>query len=550
MSSYPPPIYFFNGIIFNDAYFIASSTGSTSSGVSQSYVDNTFLKKAGDVATGLISFLGGTTTETSSDFTTTPFITWNPTNSNYIINDSTVSTVGAATRCTVIGHTAGDALTDGSFNTFYGYNAGTSTDVGESNTFIGRGAGRANTNGINNTYIGDQAGLNATGKNNTIIGAFCDTGGFDNTTLLGVGATASASNQVVLGSVNQTVILPNLTSSGNGFVNPDVTLRNYFYVDRTTRPSGADNICVGYFSGNGITTGNNNICIGSNSGKSITTQFNNVFIGTAVGQNCITSYNCGVGYNALASLTTGNYNNALGWGALQNVTTGAGNTSNGNNANVFLTTGSNNTAIGYNANNNVVNTTLSNSTAIGANTSNANFSSSTAIGYNAVNTANNQIMLGTSAENVNILGGLVVGKAITTSVTSAPTSGQIGNIILPSITWTTNINSTPANIATFTIDGTTIKFGVYNCRILLGIVNGATAGDIYASISTTSVTFAVPMTILYFPVSTQQTMSINWTISAYASTTYYIVCNTAIGTTATINTVGANASAIQLTRIA
>ena len=75
---------------------------------------------------------------------------------------------------------------------------------------------------------------------------------------------------------------------------------------------------------------------------------------------------------------------------------------------ISLKNGSSNTGLGYNSGMTLV--TGTNNTFLGANTSSSltTLSSSTAIGYNAEVTSSNQIMLGTSAETVNVPGILTV----------------------------------------------------------------------------------------------------------------------------------------------
>ena len=59
---------------------------------------------------------------------------------------------------TLIGYSAGNAITTGSYNVFLGVNAGLTTTTGSFNTFQGAWAGYANTTGENNTFVGHSAG--------------------------------------------------------------------------------------------------------------------------------------------------------------------------------------------------------------------------------------------------------------------------------------------------------------------------------------------------------------------------------------------------------
>lgn len=85
-----------------------------------------------------------------------------------------------------------------STNTVFGYQALTSNTTGSNNVALGYQAGQAgtaNTTGSNNTYIGYQAQANAIN--------------YSNSTALGRGATITASNQIVLGTTTEKVIIPN-----------------------------------------------------------------------------------------------------------------------------------------------------------------------------------------------------------------------------------------------------------------------------------------------------------------------------------------------------
>ena len=73
-----------------------------------------------------------------------------------------------------------------------GYASGYNTTNGSDNTFIGLDAGNSNTTGNDNIYIGAYSGGNA---NN-----------LSNATAIGEGATATASNQVMVGNASQTSV--------------------------------------------------------------------------------------------------------------------------------------------------------------------------------------------------------------------------------------------------------------------------------------------------------------------------------------------------------
>jgi hypothetical protein len=120
-----------------------------------------------------------------------------------VLDDTSVFNYGAGaiTSNTAFGNGALTSNTSGSFNTAIGREALTSNTTGSSNTAIGREALRFNTGGSNNTAIGRSAlSANTTGTGNTAIGEGTVSGNFSNSVILGRAATATASNQFVVGS--------------------------------------------------------------------------------------------------------------------------------------------------------------------------------------------------------------------------------------------------------------------------------------------------------------------------------------------------------------
>jgi hypothetical protein len=165
----------------------------------------------------------------------------------------------------------------------------------------------------------------------------------------------------------------------------------------TNGAGGAGNIFLGTTTsraGNGATTtGAQNVCIGSYTGYILTSGQSNVLIGDQAGSALTTgSFNMCFGYAALGSAGSGSdYNVAIGASSLLNVTNGDNNVGIGRNAGNTVTTGGNNTFIGYDSD--------------GV----AGLSNQTAIGVNATCTAANQVMLGTASEAVVVPGTLAVG---------------------------------------------------------------------------------------------------------------------------------------------
>jgi len=130
---------------------------------------------------------------------------------NALINNTT------GTNNTANGFSALANNTTGSANTADGVSALASNLTGTNNTAIGRSAltfmtaGSGNTavgttalysnNASNNTAVGYDAGnANTTGANNSLLGQGTITGNFSGSVILGKDATATASNQFVVGS--------------------------------------------------------------------------------------------------------------------------------------------------------------------------------------------------------------------------------------------------------------------------------------------------------------------------------------------------------------
>jgi hypothetical protein len=104
-----------------------------------------------------------------------------------------------------VGDSTGYGNTNGYYNSFVGSQAGRSNTSGTRNSFLGSNAGDLSTTGSENTFIGRQAGRNNTiGNNNSAVGylAGYSAGSFTNATAIGHRAYVTASNSLVLGSIN------------------------------------------------------------------------------------------------------------------------------------------------------------------------------------------------------------------------------------------------------------------------------------------------------------------------------------------------------------
>jgi len=101
------------------------------------------------------------------------------------------------------GHNAGLSITTGGSNAFFGQAAGQSNTTGGGNVFVGYQAGINNTSGSGSTIVGDLAGNASTGDFNTLLGYATSTpNGVTHATAIGMQASVTQNNSLVLGSIN------------------------------------------------------------------------------------------------------------------------------------------------------------------------------------------------------------------------------------------------------------------------------------------------------------------------------------------------------------
>jgi hypothetical protein len=115
-------------------------------------------------------------------------------------------------------------LTTGFQNIGIGNAIATSMATGYNNVFIGNSVATSTTSTGNTVAIGTNAGFtNATGINNTYLGAFTGANAvaYSNSTAIGYGATITASNQIKLGTANETTNI-----DGNLIVNKTIQTTN------------------------------------------------------------------------------------------------------------------------------------------------------------------------------------------------------------------------------------------------------------------------------------------------------------------------------------
>jgi hypothetical protein len=92
--------------------------------------------------------------------------------------------------------------------------------VGTNNIGIGGNVFGSNITGNYNIGVGNNSGNSILGSYNTMVGANTGQSGTDgntynNSTALGYGATVNASNQIVLGTTTESVVIPSITPANN-----------------------------------------------------------------------------------------------------------------------------------------------------------------------------------------------------------------------------------------------------------------------------------------------------------------------------------------------
>lgn len=155
---------------------------------------------------------------------------------------------------------------------------------------IGYRAGYANAGSTGCVYIGQDAGYNASGINNTLIGDLCgDNAGFTGTDNVAIGkntlsaASGAASYNVVVGS-----------TAGDAITDGD------------------NNVLVGYGAGGGINTGSGTVAVGYNAGSALTSAVGGSYLGYGAGANTSGANNTILGHSAGGAIQAGAGNVIVG----------------------------------------------------------------------------------------------------------------------------------------------------------------------------------------------------------------------------------------------
>ena len=211
---------------------------------------------------------------------------------------------------------------------------------------------------------------------------------------VGIGTNTPVFTLDVSGNTNfsQDILVNSLTvGRGSGNINNNNIAIGYEILNSNTE--GIENIGIGAVSLQNNTTGNANIGIGTRTLENNTTAIENIAIGkSSLRNNTTGNANIGIGTRTLND-NTGLFNIAVGLNSLQLIKDGSGNTAIGVIAGAQDIFGSLNTYLGAFTN-------IDMSTNM--------YRQSTAVGARAIIDESNQIKLGTSSENVNIPGNIIL----------------------------------------------------------------------------------------------------------------------------------------------
>jgi hypothetical protein len=405
----------------------------TSGGTNTAYIDGTtgnYVNNRADGSSTFVGVLAAPNAPVGAQF-------------NVFVGYQSGQNVSGGSNMTAVGiRSLNAATTGGGDSTAIGYYALGKT-TGASNTALGSLAGYDNLSGTNNTYLGYQAGGGQGGANQT----------YSSSTALGTGARITASNQIVLGTATESVVVPGsvvsvrgvsytwpaahaagaLANNGSGTLtwaayvaNPNPVLKGtttfldssgstqYAHVDGSngnfvTDRAGGTSLFLGVNAGGAVTTATVNTALGASALRSATTGDYNVAVGRqALDAVATGGSNTAVGYQAGLSLAgTSNSNTLVGSGTLGSATSASGCTAIGTGAGYNNGAGMQNTYLGQNA----------------ATDGGGPYTRGVAIGYGAALAASNQVMLGTATETTSIPGLLAVtGAATFGTIPTSPTA--------------------------------------------------------------------------------------------------------------------------------
>ena len=419
-----------------DEGILVKSTGDTSNEIAgdanRTSADAALLGVTGKwngTSVGQILFQAGADTTNKDD----GFITFRTSSADNIAermrikSNGTIMSVDAGTNNTRFGEDAGAALVSGNnSNVLIGDAAGTSlTSPASFNIAVGHLALDADTKGdqsvaIGYTALSNQNFTSTADANNIAIGyqAGVDLSTGQNNVFIGVGAAASSSSNRLSGDRNVAI--------GTNALN-------------VLQGAASENIAIGCFAGDAITTALHNVVIGDSAGSNLTTQGGNI----AIGHNALSTGqsvdNVVIGNNAGLQLTA-DENVIIGVNAGDGATSITQCTIVGSNAASGATmTGDNNTLIGRLTGNAL--TSGSENTFVGAEAGDGtdDAGSNTAVGFRALsaNCGAGNTCVGTEAGKV-ITGqnNIIIGNQAAVQSTSCDDSVIIGKGAVDSVDMT------------------------------------------------------------------------------------------------------------------
>jgi hypothetical protein len=209
---------------------------------------------------------------------------------------------------TAVGKGSLQALTSGT-GTAVGINALQSETTGPHNIAIGNGAGQAQNGASNNLYIGDAAGANNQSSTVMAIGYNALNAAANLSTSIAIGNAAAQNSGPLLAAL----IIGHGTAGTINNGNVGTTNNNIFIGHDSLQAAGlvgGQDIVIGNFAGNSMTTATQTTCVSHLGFGALTTGVHNTGIGHQVASALVTgSNNCFMGYIAGENYTGAESNN-------------------------------------------------------------------------------------------------------------------------------------------------------------------------------------------------------------------------------------------------
>lgn len=407
---------------------------------------------------------GGITINAPQDLHTSASVTFGDITSRY--NNSTLGTNNIYG-----GTTTGQATTTGTGNTGFGVAALVSLISTNYNSAYGHQALNAATGSYNSAF-GYQACRLATVDSLSAFGYQALAANTTGTLNTAFGYQALAANTI--GSSNTASGYKSLTANTTGGFNTA-----FGYATLAANTTLSDLTAFGANALNANTTGTYNVGVGSSALKSNTTGSFNTANGTsALFTNVAGSYNTAFGYQACRVSTVDGLS-GFGYQALTANTTGTNNSGFGYQALAAVTTGGSNAAFGYQAASSVL-TTGTNNAYFGASTvaSGAAVTNENVFGYGTTGLGSNTITYGNSSITKHVfqagsVGIGLTGPSVPLSVYNAATTATYDLVNF----------KTEYTGSSFAETRLTLAKGVYGGAISGYIINGASSGLVFYTIS-------------------------------------------------------------------